>query len=261
MARAAYDAVAADYDRLTAHHDYELWSATVVDLLGRHGLSGRRLLDAGCGTGKSAAALAARGFEVTGVDVSPAMLAVARQRLDAGVPLHAADVRALPLLGPFDAATLLDDVVNHVPGDELAAAFAALGAVLRPGGLLLFDANTLAAYRRHFSATAATEDEAGLLLWWGRTSPDMAAGGTAALTIEAFVADGSGRYARRSSHHEQHHHPPDRLRAALLRAGLELLAVYGQGFDAAADRPLDEDRHTKGLYIARVPPAAEEERR
>ena len=261
MAEAVYDAVAPEYDRLTAHHDYVLWSGTVVALLGRHGASGRRLLDVGCGTGKSTEALAARGYAVTGVDVSPAMLALARERLGADVPLHAGDVRALPDLGRFDVATLLDDVVNHLAPDDLVSAFAGLRRVLRPGGRLLFDANTLGAYRRYFSATEATEDERGLLLWWGRTNPDLAPGGTAVLTIEAFVEDGAGRYDRRSSRQEQHHHPPARLRAALAEAGLEVLAVYGQGFDATPVAPLDEARHTKGLYIARVAPAADGERR
>jgi hypothetical protein len=57
-------------------------------------------------------------------------------------------MRRLPVLGEFDLITCLDDAINHLLGpDELADAFDCLRANLAPSGLLVFDVNTLAAYR------------------------------------------------------------------------------------------------------------------
>src|SRR3954454_6629006 len=78
--RAAYDALAAVYDDLTAHHDHERWLTLLLDLAGDHGLAGRRVLDVGCGTGKSFMPLVRRGFDVTACDISPRMAARARRR-------------------------------------------------------------------------------------------------------------------------------------------------------------------------------------
>src|SRR4051794_24122922 len=55
-------------------------------------VTGRRVLDAGCGSGPLSAALRDRGAVVTGIDVSAAMLALARRRLGEDVALHVADV-------------------------------------------------------------------------------------------------------------------------------------------------------------------------
>jgi predicted TPR repeat methyltransferase len=61
-------------------------------------VAGRRILDAGCGSGPLSAALRDRGAIVTGIDSSAKMLELARQRLGAGADLHLADLGSpLPL--------------------------------------------------------------------------------------------------------------------------------------------------------------------
>ncbi len=94
----AYDAFAPFYDRFTAASDYERWAGQVLELAERHGLRGRSVLDLACGTGKSFLPLLRRGYEVTGSDFSPAMLAEAALKAP-GVRLVPADLRRLPALG------------------------------------------------------------------------------------------------------------------------------------------------------------------
>src|SRR5215212_803152 len=94
-AATAYDTLALFYDRFTAHHDYELWTGGLLGLARAHGLSGRRVLDAGCGTGKSFIPLLERGFEVTACDQSPAMLDIAASKVGGRVALHCRDLRDL----------------------------------------------------------------------------------------------------------------------------------------------------------------------
>ncbi len=92
-----------------------------------------RVLDFGCGDGDAAPLLAellgAR--EVVGVDVSPAMLARARQR-NPGARFEPID--ALPALGAFDVA-YCNGVFHHIPIAERRAAAASVHAALRPGGV------------------------------------------------------------------------------------------------------------------------------
>jgi magnesium-protoporphyrin O-methyltransferase len=91
-------------------------------------LSGWRVLDAGCGTGAKAAALAARGALVVAVDVSPRLLEVAERRLDPAlrgrVAFAAADMFDADL-GTFDAVVAQDSMIYYRAPD-LRAGLAAL---------------------------------------------------------------------------------------------------------------------------------------
>src|SRR5215208_2984480 len=107
-ASAAYDALAPFYDRFTAHHDYELWTGGLLELARAHGLAGNRVLDAGCGTGKSFVPLLERGFEVTACDQCPAMLELAACKAGGRATLHCHDLRDLEPIGEFDLISCLD---------------------------------------------------------------------------------------------------------------------------------------------------------
>src|SRR5690348_628448 len=96
---ASYDVFADSYDAFTHHHDYALWTTKLEELASRHGLIGRRLLDVGCGTGKSFAPFLNRGYEVTACDPSEGMLREAERKWAGAAELHLADARTLPSLG------------------------------------------------------------------------------------------------------------------------------------------------------------------
>src|SRR3954468_15766506 len=115
QARAAetYEALAPFYDELTREHDYDGWTRHLEHTARRFGVGGRSLLDAACGTGKSFMPFRERGYSVTGCDISPEMLAVARAKAP-DVDLFAADIRELDEIGDFDLITCLDDAVNYL---------------------------------------------------------------------------------------------------------------------------------------------------
>ncbi|MCC5984758.1 MAG: magnesium protoporphyrin IX methyltransferase [Rhodobacteraceae bacterium] len=93
-------------------------------------LRGARVLDAGCGTGAGAAALAARGAEVLAIDISPKLVGIAEARLPEGLPgrveFHAGDMLD-PALGRFDAVIAMDSLIYYTRPD-LEAALTALSA-------------------------------------------------------------------------------------------------------------------------------------
>lgn len=99
------------------------------------------VLDAACGSGGHALALAAQGHQVVGTDVSPAMIELARAKatnID-NVRFHVAPLGGLASrFPPFDAVLCLGNSLPHLLTDtELAAALFDLSACLRPGGLLI----------------------------------------------------------------------------------------------------------------------------
>jgi 2-polyprenyl-6-hydroxyphenyl methylase/3-demethylubiquinone-9 3-methyltransferase len=102
----------------------------------RAGLAGRRALDVGCGGGLLAEGMARRGARVTGIDLAPAVLEVARlHALDAGIEVDyrqvAAEALAAAETGTFDLVTCLE-MLEHVP--DPAGILQAIARLVRPGG-------------------------------------------------------------------------------------------------------------------------------
>jgi magnesium-protoporphyrin O-methyltransferase len=84
-------------------------------------LSGRRVLDAGCGTGALATALAARGAHVIAIDLSPTLVELARQRAESAdesgsIEFLSGDMTD-PRLGSFDHVVAMDSLIHYEPSD------------------------------------------------------------------------------------------------------------------------------------------------
>jgi SAM-dependent methyltransferase len=156
-------------------------------------VAGRRILDAGCGSGPLSAALRDRGAVVTGLDSSAGMLELARRRLGDDADLHLADLgRPLPFPdGAFD--DVVASLVLHYL-EDWAAPLAELRRVLKPGGRLIASVNHpiqghpvvrpgadyWATYLWSDEITTAT-GESYVLANWHRPLPAM---------IDAFIAAG-----------------------------------------------------------------------
>jgi SAM-dependent methyltransferase len=248
-AEAAYDQLAPHYDSFTAGHDYELWFDHLLPAVECFGLPGRRLLDVGCGTGKSFLGMLDRGWEVTAFDASPEMVRRAKMKAEGRARVEVADMRQLPALGAFDLVWSLGDVVNYLlTVEELERAVAGMAGNLAPGGLLLFDTNTLLTYRTLWAERQAVSVDGGQIVWQGRASADAAPGSTVSGGFQLDPAGGTKPV--RAGVHRQRHFRPEETQRALRRAGLTAVGVFGQGFDAVLEQPLWESRHTKAVFIA-----------
>lgn len=141
-------------------------------------VDGRRVLDAGCGSGPLFAALRAKGAVVTGVDGSPAMIELARRRLGDDAALHVADLsRPLPFHdGAFD--DVVASLVLHYLRDW-EAPLAELRRVLKPGGRLIVSVNHPVVYKLvypdadYFAITQYSEEntfngQPAVLTFWHR---------------------------------------------------------------------------------------------
>jgi len=129
------------YDAIQSDWDYDRDVAFVAEALMRHGVSGDRLLEVGCGTGEHTRRFVTRGFDVTAVDPYEGMLSVARGKCDADFRRTA--LPDLAVEGEYDAVVAIRGVVNHLPPGELGPALEALASCLADGGVLVFDNSPL----------------------------------------------------------------------------------------------------------------------
>jgi magnesium-protoporphyrin O-methyltransferase len=107
--------------RATVREGRDRMRRTLLDWL-PDDLRGRRLLDAGCGTGMLALEAAKRGAEVTAIDLSPTLVGLARDRLpgNLAVDFRVGDMLD-PALGRFDHVVSMDSLIHYKAGDMVRA--------------------------------------------------------------------------------------------------------------------------------------------
>lgn len=198
------------------------------------------MLDLCCGTGLMTAELLSRGLRVTGVDASPAMLGLARQRLGPQVPLVEAWLPDLPVEGPFDAVVSTLDGFNYLTMDDLAATFAAAAHVIIPGGWFLFDVlgpGSLEFARAH---PVITGSRAGSTF----TLTTQVSGNVCRATLDFQSTDPS--LASFVETHVQHVHTTEGIGEALSSAGFSVHLLVDEYSDAAVT-----DTTLRATWVAR----------
>ncbi len=142
-----YSVLAAGYDVVMEHVDYELWAEFTHHIISDHCADAQRILELGCGTGSFGIELQALGgYQYVGTDASPDMIRVAKAKaemLNAPVQFEVSDFTNFKTDRPVDVVVLLYDGLNYVLetppiGDLLRCVYSAL----RPGGLFFFDQST-----------------------------------------------------------------------------------------------------------------------
>jgi len=115
---------------------------------------------------------------------------------------------------------------------------------LAPTGLIVFDVNTVAAYRRFFSSETIVEINGRRFVWKGLTSGrDVTPGG---FNEAGFHSEEEADLAHR---HRQRHFGEEEVLEALDGAGLKCMGVYGES-EGNLHPGLDEELHTKAVYIS-----------
>lgn len=150
----AFSLEAKFYDKIWGKHDYAA-DLEFLDGLFRE-YRCRSIIDIGCGTGNHALRLSKRGYEVTGVDVSHAMLSVAKEK-DRGdkVRFLQGDMRKLVQVVPedqkFDAAICLGQTFYHlITNRDMHAFLDGLHTILNRQGLFIFSARNAGKIREEY---------------------------------------------------------------------------------------------------------------
>lgn len=131
------------YDTLYREKDYAGECAFLQELFARRGSAPKSIIDLGCGTGGHALLLAQRGYRLTAVDRSAAMLQSAREKaIGAGLDIEfrQEDITRLGGNESFDAAIAMFAVAGYLVEDrDMEDFLAGVWRCLRPGSLLVFD--------------------------------------------------------------------------------------------------------------------------
>lgn len=244
---AQYEKLAEIYDYLVAGVDYDDWLDYIEKIMDRYGYRAKKVADLACGTGNTTLPLARKGYDVTGVDIAPAMLALARQKagqegLD--VTLLEQDMRELTLPGPVDLATCYHDGLNYIvePAD-LKRVLDKVYLYLQPGGLFIFD--LVVVNKLSLAGGTTFFDDTDLSLIWD-TSYDKGQD-IWEVTLTGFVRKGE-LYEKFTERHREKHYAREEIEPLLAAAGFELLDVF-HSFTLEPPNPATR----RIFYVARKP--------
>ena len=147
-----YTSFAWVYDQFMDNIPYKEWGDYFLGLLKEEGIEEGIILELGCGTGTFTTLLAEAGYEMIGVDLSEEMLGMAMDKqVERGTDilyLHQ-DMRELDLYGTVRAVVSVCDTMNYLlEKEDLKKVFSLVNNYLDPGGLFIFDLNTIYKYEK-----------------------------------------------------------------------------------------------------------------
>lgn len=170
----------------------------LVDILNaRLGGAGKvKLLDVGCGIANAHSQLVGRVGELSGIDVSIASIAVARQR-NPGIRYEVFDSSHVPFDDRSLDAAFAVNVFHHVPVAQRSALVDDIHRVLRPGGLFaIFEHNPLNPVTKHVVDTCEFDKDAVLLKRRDSEALLRASGFSDVKTRYIFAVPAAGRLLR-----------------------------------------------------------------
>jgi len=226
---ATYDLLAPLYDAVTGDSSTE--AALIRDILERRHGRVATLLDVACGTGAITVPLS-RAYQVSGLDIAPGMLAVARGKLPGDVPLCVADMTSFMLSTRFDAIVCAYQGVNHLLSlPAWQSFFDCAYRHLNPGGVLVFDIATVRYLMTMASIPKVVEQFGDNYLQLTVSTTD---GARFSWHIEVFELQPDGRYRLLTQVVEMRSFPVDQVTEALCRRFTDVEVIGGD--DRSADQ-------------------------
>lgn len=224
----AYTSFAAVYDLFMDNIPYGEWCEYVTGLLREQGIADGLLLDLGCGTGSLTELLAKKGYDCIGVDNSEDMLEIAMEKRAASgqdILYLLQDMREFELYGTVRAIVSICDSMNYILEEEdLLQVFRLVNNYLDPGGIFLFDLNTLYKYEQLLGDATIAENREESSFIWDNYYDAKEQINTYELTL--FIREQEGLYRKYEEVHYQRAYELETVQRLLTEAGLELVAVY-----------------------------------
>ena len=223
----SYSGFAEVYDSFMDNVPYEEWCGGICDILKGHGITSGIVLDLGCGTGRMTRLLRDRGFDMIGVDVSWEMLDMARSKDSEGILYLEQDMREFELYGTVAAVVCVCDCINYILNeDELLKVFSLVNNYLDPGGIFIFDMNTVYKYREILGDCTICENREHESFIWENFFLEDEMINEYDLTL--FVERESGLFEKMEEVHTQRAYEADAVARLIEKSGLKLLNILGE---------------------------------
>lgn len=263
----AYTDFASVYDIFMDDTPYQEWADFLSELIEEYGISKRigdtcnsstddidevlkserdLVLDLGCGTGTLTELLYQKGYDMIGVDNSQEMLNIAiskRESSGSGILYLCQDMRELELYSTIGTVVSVCDSVNYLLEDhEVEETFRLVNNYLYPGGLFIFDFNTVYKYQQVIGDTTIAENREECSFIWENYYHHKERINEYDLTIFAKEG-GSDLFRRFTETHFQRGYTLKEMLGFVKRAGMEVVLVLDADTHKA---PVDESER---IYV------------
>ncbi len=224
-----YSSLSLFYDAFMQDVDYEAWRGFYEECFRRYSpFPVEKIVDIGCGTGNITLPMAMRGYDVTGLDMSEEMLAVAAKKAeDADVKIRflGADMRSFDLGFKADAAICSFDCINYLlKTEDVEAAFYRIHENIEKGGIFVFDISTPYKYKNVLADNAFVFENDDVLMTWENYFNEKTSICEFYLTF--FIKNGK-LYRREDEYQRQRCYALRTIRKAVRGAGFEILCESG----------------------------------
>ena len=246
-----YSAIAGVYDKLNKDIDYSKWADFLERCFESNGARPEIVLDLACGTGRMTRELAARGYDMIGVDGSADMLGEAYSLGGEGILYLLQDMRSFELYGTVGATICCLDSLNYLLREsDLRKTFSLVHNYSDPDGLFIFDMNTPYKFENVYGDNAyVLEDESddGRAIYCGWQNFYDAESRICDFYLSVFEEDADGAYIRSDEHQRERCYTREQVTGLLEECGFELLGVYSD-----LDMNFTNEKTERWYFVARA---------
>lgn len=260
----AYTDFASVYDTFMDETPYEEWAEFIISLIKEYGVSEpcqqvadktdtreiltsekNLILDLGCGTGRFTELLAKKGYDMIGVDLSQEMLNIAVQRNQSShsdILYLCQDMRELDLYSTVGTVVSVCDSVNYLLEDEdVTDTFKLVNNYLYPGGIFVFDFNTVYKYQKVIGDATIAENREDCSFIWENYYHEAEHINEYDLTI--FVKEEGELFRKFTETHYQRGYTLKEMEQLVKKAGLEFVLAID------ADTHKKPEKTSERIYI------------
>lgn len=223
---AAYESFAEVYDLFMDNVPYDVWKDHLLDILRQYNITEGLVAELGCGTGKMTRRLAESGYDMIGIDNSYEMLGIAMEHPAEGILYLCQDMRTFELYGTVAAVVSVCDSMNYiVEYAELVEVIRLVNNYLDPGGIFVFDLNTLYKYRSQLADNTFAENRARGSFIWENTFDETTGINEYDLTLYIQEEEDPDCFMRFEEVHYQRAYEIEEIKKAVSEGGMELLGM------------------------------------
>lgn len=241
----AYTSFAQVYDRFMDNIPYRDWCDYLTGLLNEYGIRAGLVLDLGCGTGNVTELLADQGYDMIGVDNSLDMLQTAMDKRTVSekeILYLKQDMREFELYGTVQAVVSICDCMNYIlEYEDIITIFRLVNNYLDPGGIFIFDLNTIYKYETLLGNSTIAEDrEDCSFIWDNYYDPDSRIN---EYDLSLFIKHEKDLYWKYKENHYQRAYSLNEVKRAIKEAGMEFVTAY----DAFTKEPVKDN--SERIYV------------